>query len=125
MLPGNDMANSTIHIDWPARLGATGPAFVQFAADGRSLIVATAPAVGTDLYRIDDPAGRATAGHVADPQPVRIGHLGGRGIDIRVSPDEHWALTTDRTGGVALTELASGHTWSIDRNATTAWPTAG
>jgi hypothetical protein len=115
------MPASTIHIDWPPGLGATGPEFIGFAADGRSLLVAAVPAEGTDVYRIDDPAARAVKGRLANPQPVLIGHLARRGIDIRISPDQRWALTTDRTGGIELIELATGGTWTIDRETTTTW----
>ena len=121
LLPGNEMPENTIHVDWPPALGATGPEYIGFAADGRSLLVAAIPAEGTDVYRIDDPAGRAVKGRLADAAPVLIGHLARRGIDIRISPDERWALTTDRTGGIELVELASGRAWPIDRESVTTW----
>jgi hypothetical protein len=121
LLPGNEMPENTIHVDWPPALGATGPEFIGFAADGRSLLVAAIPADGTDVYRIDDPAGRAVKGRLADAAPVLIGHLARRGIDIRISPDEKWALTTDRTGGIELVELATGRAWPIDRETVTTW----
>ena len=79
-----------------------------FAADGRSLIVSLLPEQGTDVYRIDDPAARAVDGRLDDPRPVLLGHLAQRGVDIRISPDQRWALTMDRTGGILLTELATG-----------------
>jgi hypothetical protein len=85
------------------------------------LLVAAIPAEGTDVYRIDDPAGRAVKGRLADAAPVLIGHLARRGIDIRISPDEKWALTTDRTGGIELVELATGRAWPIDRETVTTW----
>lgn len=125
MLPGNEMPESTIHIDWPASLGPIGPDFVAFAADGRSVIVSVLPAEGTDIYRIDDPVARASGGRLADPRPVLLGHLARRGLDIRISPDERWALTIDRTGGIQLTELATGRSWPIDRDSITTWASAG
>lgn len=121
MLPGNEMPESTIHVDWPASLGPNRPEFVGFAADGRSLIVSVLPDEGTDVYRIDDPAARAIDGRLADPRPTLLGHLGQRGVDIRISPDERWALTIDRTGGIQLTELATGRSWPLDRDSVTTW----
>jgi hypothetical protein len=121
LLLGNQMPESTIHIDWPPALGATGPDFIGYAADGKSLIVAAQPTDGTDLYRIDDPADRAIDGKLADPKPTLLGHLARRGIEIHVSPDEAWALVTDRTGGIELVELATGRIWPIDRDTTTTW----
>jgi hypothetical protein len=125
MTTGNDMARSTIHVGWPAALGGTGPNVIGFAADDRSVIVSTEPAEGTDIYRIDDPAGRAVAGRLADPEPILIGHLARRGLDIRVSPDERWALVRDRTDTTELIELATGRIWPIDRGATTGWASGG
>ena len=124
MLPGNDMPESTIHIDWPASLGPNRAEFVGFAADGRSLIVSVLPEQGTDVYRIDDPAARAIDGRLADPRPILLGHLAQRGVDIRISPDERWALTIDRTGGILLTELGTGRNWPIDRDSVTTWASA-
>jgi hypothetical protein len=122
---GNDLPESTVHVTWPASIGATGPEFIGFAADGRSLIVASQPAQGTDIYRIADPAGRAIDGRLADPTPTLLGHLARRGVEVSVSPDERWALVTDRTGGIELAELATGRTWPIDRDTTTTWASPG
>jgi hypothetical protein len=96
-----------------------------FAADGRSLIVSSRAAQGTDVYRIDDPAKHAVDGTLADPAPTFLGHLARKGIDIRISPDERWALVTDRTEGIELVELATGRTWPIDRGTTTTWAPSG
>jgi hypothetical protein len=121
MTLGNDMPLGTVHVGWPAALGATGPNVIGFAGDDRSVIVSTEPAAGTDVYRIDDPAGRAVAGRLADPGPVLIGHLARRGLDIRISADERWALVRDRTETTELIELGTGRSWPIDRGATTGW----
>ncbi|HEX5824087.1 MAG TPA: hypothetical protein VFY18_06490, partial [Candidatus Limnocylindrales bacterium] len=73
---------------------------------------------------IDDPARRAIDGKLANPTPRILAHIARRGLDIRISPDERWALTTDRTGGIELVELATGRRWPIDGGTTTTWAPA-
>lgn len=121
----NEDATDDIVIDWPG--GAQpddGADVLGFASDGRSLLVAAARAAGTDLYRIDDPIGRAVAGRLADPRPVPIGHLAGRGLRIEVAPGEGWAIATDRVDNVHLVRLADGRSWAVDRDRTIAWAAA-
>jgi hypothetical protein len=122
----NDDRSDDVVIDWPAGLGATEALDpIGFASDGRSLILAQSTADGTDLYRIDDPAGRAVAGRLADPGPIRLVHLEGRGLRITVSPDDGWATVVDRVDGVRLVRLADGRSWPVDRERTLAWPGGG
>ncbi len=122
----NDDPGDDVTIDWPASLGpieALEP--IGFAADGRSLLVARETADGTDLVRIADPVGRAIGGRVADPRPETVGHLDGRGLLIEMSPDDRWALVTDRVDDVKLVRPADGRTWPLDRERVLAWIGAG
>jgi hypothetical protein len=114
--PAND-----IRIDWPASIPIDGGLdVVGWSPDASSLFVTARTAAGPAVYRIDDPIGRATGGHLADPVPVRVGALPAG--DVSVSPDGLWAVTSDRTGASRLVELASGRAWPIDNAATTVWP---
>jgi hypothetical protein len=118
----NDDPADDVTIDWPASLGpidAVEP--IGFAADGRALLLAVETATGTDLERIADPVGRAVAGRLRDPAPERIGHLDGRGLLVDVSPDDGWALVTDRVDDVRLVRLADGRSWPLDRERVLAW----
>ncbi len=118
----NDDVRDDIHIDWPANPDdPDGPTFVGVAADRHSLLIAEARSTGTDLYRVADPVRQAVAGRVTNPQRTLIGHFARTGLDIMVSPDEHWAVTTDRVGGTELVELASGRSWPVDRDRTLTW----
>ena len=98
-----------VRIDWPLGSGSVdGPAVIGFARGGRSILLADASGDGTDLYRIDDAAQRAVKGRLADPQPVRLGHLPRHGLDVRISPNQRWALVVDRVENVQLVELPTG-----------------
>jgi hypothetical protein len=122
----NDDTTDDIVTDWPAALGSVDALdLVGFAADGRSLVVAQAATTGTDLYRIDDPVGRAVAGRLADPQPVRLAALAGRGLRVDVSPDDGWLIVIDRVDNVRLVRLADGRSWSVDRERTLVWDRPG
>jgi hypothetical protein len=115
-----DTAND-IRIDWPASTPIDGGLdVVGWSSDARSLFVTARTAAGPAIYRIDNPIGRARAGHLADPAPVRVGGLPAG--TVSVSPDGNWAVTSDRTGASLLVELASGRTWPIDSAATVVWP---
>jgi len=122
----NDDPTDDIRIDWPANpVSPDGPTFVGRSADGRSLLLADRTATGTDLYRVDDPVRRAVGGRVTDAERSLLGHFDQKGLDIRVSPDERWAITTDRVGSNRLVELASGRSWAVDPDRTLAWWPAG
>ena len=111
-----------VRIDWPLGSGSVdGPAVIGFARGGRSILLADASGDGTDLYRIDDAAQRAVKGRLADPQPVRLGHLPRHGLDVRISPDQRWALVVDRVENVQLVELSTGRAWQVDRDRTLDW----
>ena len=118
----NDDPSDDVTVVWPAALGSLDAMdVVGFAADGRSLLVAVGVSDGTDLYRIDDPAGRAVDGRLADPAPERLVHLDRRGLRIEVSPDDGWAIVTDRVDNVRLVRLEDGRSWPVDRDRTLAW----
>lgn len=122
----NEDPSDDVHVDWPANPDSpTGPTFVDFAADHRSLLIADRTASGTDLYRVDDPVRRAVDGRVLDAQRSLIGHFDRKGLDIDVSPDERWSLTTDRVGDHRLVELGTGRSWSIDPDRILSWWPAG
>ena len=93
---------------------------VGWSSDARSLFVTARTTAGPAIYRIDDPIGRASAGHLVDPAPVLVGGMPAG--DVSVSPDGQWAVTSDRTGASRLVELASGRAWPIDSAATVIWP---
>lgn len=125
----NEDPADDIVIDWP---GASGPAVgpddgadvLGFASDRRSLLVAAENAAGTDLYRIEDPVGRAVRGRLADPRPVAIGHLAGRGLRLDVAPGEGWVIATDRVDDVHLVRLTDGRSWTVERGRTLMWAAA-
>ena len=118
----NDDPADDIHIDWPPNPDSPdGPVPIGFTAGGRALLVVEETATGTDLYRVDDPAGRAVHGRLVEPAPARLGHLAGGSLDVRVSPDAAWAITVDRVEEIRLVELATGRAWGIDHDRTLAW----
>jgi hypothetical protein len=121
----NDDPASDVVLDWPVDLGPTDGLEVQFAADGRSLIVGRTSASGTDLYRIADPIGRAVDGRLHDPRPELLLHLDGRNLEPDVSPDGFWVTVADRVGNVRLMRLSDGRSWPVDRERTLAWPATG
>ncbi|HTG41547.1 MAG TPA: hypothetical protein VK697_08025 [Methylomirabilota bacterium] len=117
----NEDTSNDIRIDWPASIPIEGGLdVVGWSSDARSLFVTARTAAGPAIYRIDDPIGRARAGHLTDPAPVLIGGMPAG--DVSVSPDGQWAVTSDRTGASRLVELASGRVWPIDSAATIVWP---
>jgi hypothetical protein len=119
----NDDPRDDIVIDWPADLGSVdGLDALSFGADGRSLLVVHAGATGTDVYRIDDPIGRAVGGRLRDPHPVLLLHLAGRDQQVQVSPDASWATVVDRVENVRLVRMADGRSWIVDRERSLAWP---
>ena len=121
----NDDPTDDIVIDWPADLGSVATLdSIQFAADGRTLLVSSAVGAGTDLYRIVDPVGRAVGGRLRDPQPVRLLHLDRRSLQVDVSPDGEWATVVDRVDNVRLVRLWDGKSWPVDRDRTLGWPGA-
>jgi hypothetical protein len=117
----NEDATDDIRIDWPASIPIEGGLdVVDWSSDARSLFVTARTAAGPVIYRIDDPIGRARAGRLADPAPVRIGGLPAG--TVSVAPDGNWAVTSDRTGASRLVELDTGRIWPIDSAATIVWP---
>jgi hypothetical protein len=120
----NEDPTHDIRIDWPPSIPAEGGLeVIGWSARPRSLFVVARTAAGPGVYRIDDPIGRARAGHVTDPAPVRVGGLPSAGfVSVSISPDGRWAEVSDRTGASQLIELASGRTWPIDPAAMVVWP---
>jgi hypothetical protein len=122
MSPINDGVRSDIRIAWP-----TDPGTSRRAAAGHvRLGPAIAPCHRGHGHRdgslwVDDPPHHAIAGRVADPVRTLLADFPRRGLSIEVSPDSRWAMTTDRVGDVRLVELASGRSWSIDRERLLAW----
>ena len=114
--PGED-----IRIDWPTSGPPPELVWLGAAADPRSMIVAAMGTRGSDLYRIDDPAGRAVNGRLTDPRPVLLGHVAHHTNEIRVLPDGRWAIATDRVGETALVELATGHSWPVEFGRSLEW----
>lgn len=119
----NDDPRDDIAITWPASLGSVADLDVIGTPDGRSLVVAQATADGTDVYRINDPVGRAVGGTLANPEPIRLARIEGRSLRIDVSPDLGWALVTDRVDNVRLVRMADGRSWPADRERTMTWST--
>jgi len=118
----NDDPADDLRIDWPLGSGSVnGPDVIGYARGGRSIFLADASGDGTDLFRIDDAADRAIKGRLADPQPVRLGHLPRHRLDVRISPDQRWALVVDRVDDVQLVELSTGRAWQVDRDRTLDW----
>ena len=119
----NDDPADDIVIDWPADLGSIdGLDGISFGGDGRSLLVIHAGPSGTDVYRIDDPVGRAVGGRLHDSRPALLLHLAGRDLQLQVSPDMSWATVVDRVDNVRLVRMADGRSWPVDRKRTLAWP---
>jgi len=119
----NDDPADDIVIDWPADLGSVdGLDAIAFGGDGRSLLVTRAGSSGTDVYRIDDPIGRAVGGRLHDPRPALLLHLAGRDLQLQISPDASWATVVDRVDDVRLVRIADGRSWALDRDRTMAWP---
>jgi hypothetical protein len=119
--PGNGDRTHAIAVDWPFDGSRDGPSWVASLAGGRAMVVASETATATDLYRIDNPIGRAVNGRLADPEPALLGHLPPHLTGIRVTDGGRWAITQDRVGGMALEELASGRTWPLDGAAALEW----
>jgi len=118
----NDDPADDIGIDWPVTADAPdGPLPIGRGADGKAVLVSVESDRGTDVYRIDDPVGRAVHGRLTDPAAVLLGHLPRRGLSVRLSPDERWAIVTDRIGDVQLVELATGRPWALDRDTSLGW----
>ena len=120
----NEDARDDIRIAWPADLGAADDLdVIGLAADRRSLVVAgRSPSAGTTLYRIDDPIGRTIDGKVDDPRPRVLARLEGHGLHVDLSPDQRWALVTDRVEDTTLVRLADGRAWPVDRDRSLSWP---
>ena len=118
----NEDPSEDIQIDWPAEPGlARRPDPIGLAADRRSLLVIDRVADGRRCHRVPTrPAARSVAGS-SGPMPVVLGGLAGHDLDVRVSPDERWALTVDRVKTVRLVELATGRTWAVDGDRTLEW----
>ena len=122
----NDDPADDIVVTWPADRGPLdGLSVLGFGAGGRSLFVTEETATGTDLSRIEDPVGRAVAGRLADPGPVGLLHLDGRGLRLDVSPDGGWAIVFDRVDNVRLVRLADGRSWAADRDRLLVWADRG
>ena len=119
--PGNADRAHEIAVDWPFDGGRDGPSWVASLGGERAMVVASETPTATDLYRIDDPIGRAVKGRLADPEPTLLGHLPPHLTAIRVADGGRWAITQDRVGGMALQELASGRTWPLDGGAALDW----
>jgi WD40-like Beta Propeller Repeat len=119
--PGNRDSAHEIAVDWPFDGSRDGPTWVAWFGGERVMVVASETATATDLYRIVDPIGRAVKGRLVDPQPTLLGRLPPHLTSIRVTDGGHWAITQDRVGDIALQELASGRTWSLDGDATLEW----
>jgi hypothetical protein len=118
----NNDPRTDVSIDWPIPSASPdGPDVLGFASDHRSLIVGNRTATGTDVYRIDDPAGRAVNGRLPDPAPTLIGHVEGRFLELHASPDAGWTLSVDRVGAWTLTQLAGGRRWAIEPGRTLEW----
>jgi hypothetical protein len=119
----NDDLADDIVIDWPPDLGSIdGLGAISFGGDGRSLLVIHGGPSGTDVYRIDDPVGRAVGGRLPDPRPALLLHLAGRDLQVQLSPDAAWATVVDRVENVRLVRMADGRSWPVDRERTLAWP---
>jgi len=114
-----------IHVDWPLGGSRDGPSWVDSLDGERAMIVAAETATGTDLFRIDDPVGRAVKGRLADPRPTLLGRLPPYLTGIRVTDRGRWAIANDRVGDVALYELATGRTWPLDPDSSLGWWPAG
>ncbi len=117
----NDDRADDVTIDWPSTADQDTADVIGFGADGRTLLVAVRTGNGTDIEAIDDPIGRAVGGRLLDPRPSVIGHLAGRGLRVDVSPDQAWALTTDRVENVRLVRLSDGRSWPVDRDRMIVW----
>lgn len=118
----NDDTRDDIVIDWPAAFGVGDEVDVLgFASDRRTLLVAHQTGDGVEILAVSDPVARAVAGRVADPRPTLVGHVPGRGLRLEISPDDGWALATDRIDNVRLVRLADGRTWPVDRDRQLAW----
>jgi hypothetical protein len=118
----NEDQRGDIVIDWPPRLGPTADLdVIGLRGDDRSLVVATATAAGTDLYRVADPVGRSAGGRLRVPDPRLLAHLEGRSLRFDVSPDLGWAIVTDRVETIRLVRLADGRTWAADRDRGYVW----
>jgi hypothetical protein len=117
----NDDPVDDIRIDWPTNAPPLELIWLGAAADPRSMFVAAIGTEGSDLYRIDDPAGRAVNGRLADPRPVLLGHVAHHTNEIRVLPDGRWAIATDRVGEASLVELATGRAWPFEFGRSLEW----
>jgi hypothetical protein len=109
----NDEAADDVRIRWPAGLPAIDGSIVLWSSPDGALLVGAPTEMGLDLYRIDDPLGRARGGIVERPAPTIIATLPLGAEGPQLSPDARWMLVTDRTGGVGLVELASGRRWDL------------
>jgi hypothetical protein len=118
----NDDPSTDVTIEFPDRPAPDSIDPIGFGADGRSFLIAVRTADGTDIRSIADPIGRAIDGRLRDPEPTLIGQLAGRGLRADVSPDEAWAIATDRVENVRLTRLADGRSWAVDRERILVWP---
>jgi hypothetical protein len=123
MTMASEAPESDLSIAWPADLGPVDLADGSVASDARSLIVVRTVETGTEVYRIEDVVGRAARGVLADPEPVRIGTLTGRGSQLEFAPGEGWAVVTDRVGDVTLVRFGDGRLWALGSDRDLTWVT--
>jgi hypothetical protein len=119
----SDAPDTDLSIVWPAALGPIDQVDGSLASDGRSVIAVRTIETGIDIYRIDDVVGRAVQGVLADPSPVRIATLAGRGSQLEFAPGEGWAVVTDRVGDVTLVRFGDGRAWALGSDRDFTWVT--
>jgi len=92
-----------------------------------ALLVGAPGEMGLDLYRIEDPLGRARGGTLQRPDPEIVATLPLGAESPELSPDGRWMMITDRTGGIGLVELDSGRRWDLGpgRDAQRSWLIGG
>jgi hypothetical protein len=123
----NALAADDIRVSWPVALPAIDGNIALWAGAGRDLLVGAPASNGIDLYRIEDPIGRARDGRLERPAPTFVATLPPGAEAPQASPDGRWLLVSDRTGGKTLVELDLNRQWSLGpgRGAEWGWLVTG
>jgi hypothetical protein len=109
----NGEAADDVRIRWPADLPVIDGGILLWGGPQPELLVGAPREGEVDLYRIEDPIGRARGGRLANPAPTLVATLPIAAESPQLSPDGGWLTVSDRTGTVRLVELDTNRHWSL------------
>jgi hypothetical protein len=109
----NELTSDDVIIQWPLNLPAIDGSIVLWASPEPDLLVSAPVAGATELYRIQDPLGRAVDGRLTRPTPIRVATLPVLAQDPSLAPDGRWLTVRDRAGGLTVVDLHTDRRWGL------------